>query len=143
MYLAEFTGYSVMGRFLPQYETQNVMGRFLSRDPKRLLIVTSHYDSPKATALTHPSRARWLRWAHLGVVFCMLTIIVSCAAAGMGVLEGSEYRADIWLRWVSVALLVSAAMILYVGELQAEVVSVAGNNASGLAARPQLAGVLQ
>ena len=139
MYLAEFTGYSVMGRFLPQYETQNVMARFMSRDPKRLLIVTSHYDSPKATALTHPSRARWLRWAHLGVVFCMLTIIVSCAAAGMGVLEGSEYRADIWLRWVSVAMLMSAALVLYVGESQAEFVSGAVNNASGVAALLQLA----
>lgn len=139
MYLAEFTGYSVMSRFLPQYETQNVMARFLSRDPRRLLIVTSHYDSPKATSFTEPSRARWLRWAHIVIVLCMLTVLVTCAADGMLVLDGSPYRVDIWLRWTCVALLMSAAMTLYMGELNAEFVSGAVNNASGVAVLLQLA----
>jgi len=139
MYIAEFTGYSVMSRFLPQYETQNVMARFLSRDPKRLLIVTSHYDSPKATSFTDPARAHWLRWAHLAIVTCMLLVLVSCAADGMAVLEGSDYRVDIWIRWTCVAVLMSAAMTLYLGESNSEFVPGAVNNASGVAVLLQLA----
>ena len=54
-YLAESMGYNLFARLLPQFETQNVAARFLATHPKRLLVVTAHYDTPKASFLTRPA----------------------------------------------------------------------------------------
>lgn len=133
LYIAEFTGYATLGRLMPHYETQNVIARFLSRDPRRLLIITANYDSPKAGVLTHPQRAHLLRRAHLVLVLCMTVVIVTCAVDAMALLEGSAYRADLWARWLAVTVLIAAALTLYTSESNGDFVRGANNNASGVA----------
>ncbi|HPX40276.1 MAG TPA: hypothetical protein PLF51_07545, partial [Candidatus Hydrogenedentes bacterium] len=79
-YLAEATGYRIFGRLLPQYESQNVICRFVAPKPRRLFIVTAHYDSPRDSPLQAPRVRPWLRSVQLFLVLCMVVVVVSCAA---------------------------------------------------------------
>ncbi len=133
LYMAEFTGTPTMSKLLPQFETQNVSVRFLSAAPRRLLAITANYDSPRATAWTLPNRARWVNLAHRIVVLCMVIVVLSCAAEGLGVLADSGLRFDQWLRWAATAVLVGAALTLYIAENQGTHSRGANNNASGVA----------
>lgn len=132
LYMAEFTGYPVLRRLLPQYETQNVLARFPVEDHKRLLVVTAHYDSPKETVLRQPGSGRRFWVAQLILVFCMTAILITCAVDGMDILDGSDYRVDIWARWIAVTALLASALTLYTSESNAEYTRGAVCNASGV-----------
>lgn len=136
-YLAEFTGYHVFARFLPQFASQNVMGRLLAERPQRLVIVTAHYDSGTACALSNPRVVPWLRTIHLGLVLLMVTILISCAVDGI-VGPGSYGGAIGWVRWMAAVLLALAAASLVVINLGAEPSRGAVHNASGVAAMLEL-----
>ena len=99
MYMAEFTGYSTISRFLPHYETQNVSARFPCDSSKGLVVLTAHYDSPKALPWTRPGRVRWLRWGHMFLVCCMVLMLISCAAEGLNVFQERALRLDLFARW--------------------------------------------
>lgn len=133
LYMAEFFGYRVLAHLLPQYETQNVTARFLGANPKRLFVVTAHYDSPKYSAITSPQAQPWLRLMHVAVVICMLAVLVSCVAEGVGVFTDAPFRVDLVLRWSGVTLLLCAAAALASCELSGEFVRGAADNASGVA----------
>jgi len=143
VYTAEFTGYPMMSRLFPQFETQNVVARFFGAAPKRLLVVTANYDSPKASLLTLPKRAPWLAKAHLLLVVCMVVVVLSCASEGAGFLQAYGLLTDVWLRWGAVAILLTAATALYLSENQSEPVRGANGNASGTAVLVSLAESLQ
>ncbi len=133
LYMAEFSGYRVLAHLLPQYETQNVVARLLSDNPKRLFIVTAHYDSPKYSAITSPQAQPWLRLLHLALVACMVAVLLSCAAEALGLFDDSSLRLDVVLRWSAVMILLCAAAALASCELSGEFVRGAADNASGVA----------
>lgn len=139
VYMAEFTGYGVLSRLLPQFETQNVSAHFMGTSPKKSLIVTAHYDSPKATLIKIPTRIKWLRTAHTLVVLCMTAVLISCAAEAFGVFHAGSYRVDLWIRWGAVSALIAAAAAFYTSEMNGEFVRGAISNASGVAVLLHLA----
>ena len=139
LYIAEFTGYSVMRRLLPHYETQNVMARFACTDPKRLLIVTANYDSAKGTILGDPRWVHRIRPIQVFIVFCMLAVLVSCAAQGMNVGGPDLLYVVLWIRWSALAVLIVAAVSIYTSDLRGEYVRGANMNASGVACLLNLA----
>lgn len=139
LYMAEFTGYQTMGRFLPQYETQNVSARFICRHPKRLLVLTAHYDSPKISPFTESRAARRLRWVHLAVVSAMTLILVTCAVQGVAEMNATDASVWISLRWILASLLIGAGITLYLSETRSDFSRGANDNASGVAVLLHLA----
>lgn len=133
LYMAEFSGYRILGHLLPQYETQNVVARMLGDNPKRLFIVTAHYDSPKHSAVTSPKAQPWLRLIHVILVICMVVVLASCAAEAAGVFAEWDARPDLVLRWCGVTALLCGAAALVACELSGEFVRGASDNASGVA----------
>ncbi|MCC6698323.1 MAG: M28 family peptidase [Candidatus Hydrogenedentes bacterium] len=133
LYMAEFSGYRILAHLLPQYETQNVVARILAPNPKRLFVVTAHYDSPKYSAITSPQAQPWLRLLHLAVVFSMIVVLISCAAEAMGLFADAHLRIDLVLRWTGVTVLLCAAAALASCEISGEFVRGASDNASGVA----------
>ena len=138
-YLGEFTGYDVLGRFWPQYETQNVVARFMSAAPRRLLVVTAHYDSPRDGFLDRFRNSPWPRRAHLAVVAAMVVVLGACAAQGLGVFQGHPIRYDYVAEATALFCLLAAAGALVSAHQLAEPARGAHNNASGVAALLSLA----
>ena len=138
-YLAEFLGYEVLGRFAPQYETQNVLGRFLAQKPSRLLVVTAHYDTGKKGPLEHPSILPWAPTLHVLLVLCMVVVLLTCAAQAVGVPANSTVRYEVVVRWVAAGVLLATACALFLNVLMAEYERGANDNASGVAALISLA----
>jgi hypothetical protein len=143
LYMAEFTGYSSMGRFLPHYETQNVTARFPCARSNRLVVVTAHYDSPRAYPWTEGKSARRLRWNHLALVGAMVLVLVSCGAQGLQAFGDGLPRLDLVARGAGVAVLLAGAGTLVHGARRARFTPGANNNASGCAVLLELAARLQ
>ncbi len=132
MYMAEFTGYSTMSRLLPQFETQNVTARIPAAKARRVIIVTAHYDSPKAYSWTEGRRAGQTRGLHVGLVAAMLLVLASCGAQGFGIFTGAVLRPDLLLCAVAVGILLAGAWVLFMGARRAPYTHGANNNASGV-----------
>ncbi len=139
LYMAEFTGYSSMGRFLPHYETQNVTARFPCAKADRLIVVTANYDSPKAYPWTAPGAVRKLRLRHLLLVAAMVIVLVSCGAQGLSVIGDELPRFDLAARGIAVGVLLLGAAVLFNGARNAMFTPGANNNASGCAVLLELA----
>lgn len=139
LYLVEFTGYRVLALILPQYETQNVVARILGDRPKKLFVVTAHYDTPKFSAVTSPRFQPWLRTMHFIVLICMLAVLGTCVAEALGVTGEEGYRYDLVVRWCAVTTLLCAAVALFTCEYSGEFTHGASDNASGVAVLLDLA----
>lgn len=139
LYMAEFTGYSSMGRFLPHYETQNVTARFPCAKADRLIVVTANYDSPRAYPWTEPGAVGRLRMRHLALVAAMVVVLVSCAAQAQQVFPEGWPRMDLVARAVGVVVLLMGAGALFNGARKARFTTGANNNASGCVALLELA----
>jgi len=138
-YLAEFSGYHVLGRLVPHYETQNVAARFLSPRPKRLFVVTAHYDAGRTCPLMTPRTVGWLGGLHFLVVALMLLVVASCATQALGIFEDAPMPYDVVLRWAAALGLLAAAAALFYCDATAEPTRGANDNASGVAALLRLA----
>ena len=139
LYLAEFMGYQVVGHILPQYESQNVVARILGNAPKKLIVVTAHYDTPKFSAITAPAARPYLRRLHTLILVCMCAVLASCAAEAMGVVPEGVYRYDLIVRWCAVTVLLCGAVALFTCEYSGEFTRGASDNASGVAVLMDLA----
>jgi len=133
LYLAEFSGYRIMGRFLPQYETQNVAARFLAPQPDRTIVVMAHYDSGMLTPLTSLLSGARLRWVHFFVLCCMLIVILTCATDALDLFETFAFPYDLALRWAAIASLVCASTALFYAGANSGPLRGANDNASGVA----------
>jgi hypothetical protein len=140
LYLAETTGYQLLGALLPQFETQNVVARLLAPRPRRLFILTAHYDSPKETPLIEPGIQGWLWAGHLVLVICMVLVLVSCATEAANVFPDSLAKLDDAVRWTAAGVLVLGAIIVGSCGLPGDYARGAVNNASGVAVLVELAG---
>ncbi|MCC6795220.1 MAG: M28 family peptidase [Candidatus Hydrogenedentes bacterium] len=139
LYLLEFSGYRVLALILPQYETQNVVARILGDRPKKLFVITAHYDTPKFSAVTSPQFQPWLRTLHIIVLACMFAVLASCAAEALGIVGMEGYRYDLVLRWCAVTALLCFAVALFTCEYSGEFTRGASDNASGVAVLLDLA----
>lgn len=139
LYMAEFTGYSSMSRFLPHYETQNVTARFPSARADRLIVVTANCDSPKDYPWTAPAAVKQLRVRHLALVGAMVLVLVTCGAQGMNVFGDGVWRFDLIARGAGVAVLLAGAVTLFAGAREASFTPGANNNAAGCAVLLELA----
>lgn len=139
LYMCEITGYTVLSRFLPQYETQNVAARYLSEDPQQLLIVMANYDSPKFIELNNPSMVRWLPYVRRIIVVCMVIVLATCASQALGFLDGAAYAFDAVAQWIAALLLACGAATLFFNGRRGEPTRGAANNASGIAVLLSLA----
>jgi hypothetical protein len=133
LYMAEFSGYRILGRLLPHYETQNVVARVFGDKPRRLVVVTAHYDSPKYSAITAPNAQPWLRMIHGVLVVSMLVVLITCVAQALGMFSDSVMRPDLILQWCAVTCLLCGAAVLVSCELSGEFIRGASDNASGVA----------
>jgi len=133
-YLAEFMGYRLVGRFVPQFETQNVVARLLAPRPERHFVVMAHYDSGRTGPLAHRPQARRLRATQLAVVGCMLVVIATCALEATGAFEPEILRYNTTVRWAAAVGLLGAAAGLAYSEGRSEYSRGANDNASGVAA---------
>lgn len=138
-YLAEFMGFPIFSRLLPQYETQNVVTRFMGRDPRRLFIVTAYYDSGSASPLSNPGIVPWLRPAHFLMVACMALVLATCAVDAFVYGADGGYPFVVHLRWSAVGILLSAAIVLFYISTQHEDIRGANGNASGVSGLLSLA----
>lgn len=130
LYMTEFTGYRMLSRLMPQFDSQNVVARFMGTRPERLIVVTANYDSPRALNLKDPAWLQFSRPLHLGLVWCMLLVVLSCATQAMHVFP-AELHVDLYVRWVAVGLLVLGAVRLYTLEQRSEFARGPIDNASG------------
>lgn len=142
LYIAEFTGFQTMGRFLPQYETQNIAAEIWGALPHRLLVVTAHYDSPKYSSFSESKVWRSVRWLHIGVILIMVGILISCAMQGIAESNGATESGWNTLRWFLAAGLACVGMGLYFMESQSEFSRGANDNATGTAVLLSLAASL-
>jgi len=138
-YLAEFMGYRVLARLLPQFDTQNVVARFLALRPRKLIVVTAHYDSGAASPLSSPILLPLLRPLHLIIVCCMVLIIAACAADALALRTAADYPGTEALRWSATGVLAVAALFVFLASGRGEHIRGAITNASGVAALLQLA----
>jgi len=139
LYLAEASGYAILERLMPQYETQNVVARFLSPRPQMLFVVMAHYDSVKYRPLTYPKPVVWLRPAHALMVFCMFLVLATCAVQLMDVLPEPQARINLWIRWTAAGLLLAGAAVVLRNELLTKNTPGVNDNASGVTALLRLA----
>lgn len=142
-YLAEYSGYRLLGNLLPQYETQNVIARVHALKPACLVVVTAHYDTPRDHLLRRPHVARWLRPAHLLIVSSMLLLLACCLVKEAGVFESWAVRPDLTVQWLCLTVLVLAAFIVGSCELSNDYLRGASDNASGVAVLLELANRIQ
>jgi hypothetical protein len=132
-YLAEFTGYNVMARFLPAFESQNVVAHMAGIAPRATLIVTANYDTGRAGSLYKLAANGTLHWAHRLVVYAMFTILLTC------LLEVARAVPPEVLQWVPsvrtgvLGVCLVAALGLFFTETTGDYVSGAVGNASGVA----------
>lgn len=138
-YLAEFMGYPIFSRFMPQFESQNVVARFLAPKPARTIIVMAHYDSGCASPLSEPGVLRWLRALHTLTIAAMVLIIATCIADGVGLLHDAQQPVIAYIRWGAVAYLVACAAGLFFSSARTVDIRGANMNASGVAALLHLA----
>ena len=139
LYLAEASGYAILTRLMPQYETQNVVARFLSPRPQMLFIVMAHYDSVKSRPLTYPKPPVWLRPAHVLMVFCMFLVVSTCAVELMNVLPEAQAQINLWIRWLAAGLLLAGAAVILRNEILTQNTPGVNDNASGVTALLRLA----
>jgi acetylornithine deacetylase/succinyl-diaminopimelate desuccinylase-like protein len=132
MFFAEYSGYELLGRFLPRFDTQNVSARFLSAQPQRTVVVTAHYDSPKMGMLHGDTSTS--RWIHIASVIAMLVVLLSCAMEGFGLFADWQLRPDFALRWSGALILGSLGLRLVMVDSQSDYLRGAIDNASGVAA---------
>ena len=136
-YLAEFLGIQAISRFFPKYESQNVCAHFRKEEPKKLFLVTAHYDSGCASPLTQPHVVPWLRILHFVVLGAMVILLATCLAAGIN--PGEEPVFLVQLRWLCVLFLGSCSLGLFYAAARGEDIRGANSNASGVTALLQLA----
>ncbi len=141
-YLAEVCGYRVLSRFLPKFESHNITAHFHAARPERRLVIVANYDTGVAGELSGIFRNGKLHRAHALIVICMMAIIVSCAAQGMGTFADASVDVAALIQWSAVAVLLAGAYTLYVSAKGSDYVRGANNNASGVAVLLELAGKL-
>lgn len=131
-------GIRLFGRLLPEYETQNVIARFLSLRPRRLLVVTAHYDSGGASPLSNPDVIPWMRRGLLLLLTCMVVVLATCGVEGWAGRRGRKPHCS-YLRWVAIGVLACGAAFMFYTSRRVEDIRGANGNASGAAALLQLA----
>ncbi|MBI2424926.1 MAG: M28 family peptidase [Candidatus Hydrogenedentes bacterium] len=138
-YLAEFTGYRGLSRFLPQFESQNVVARTEASAPRHLFVVTAYYDSGCASPLTDPLLLPRLRLLHHIVLLAIVLLLATCVLDSIGQFQEVSFALTIYVRWATVVFLLFAAFMLYYLASQGEDIRGANSNASGVAAMLRLA----
>lgn len=142
-YLAEFSGYRILGRLLPQFESQNVVARFPASDDRPLVVVASAYDSPLESPFNHLKRSYSLRMLHGAVVAAMACVISSCALQANDVSLTLGVRLDLAVRWLAALFLGGVALYLLYCEHKAADTAADRASASGAVALLALAARLQ
>lgn len=142
VYMAELRGYRLSSRWMPQFETQNVLGRFPGAYATQCVIVTAHYDSAKDHILGQPGAQRWVWLGHCAVMLCMVVVLASCAAQGMGLSREGETIVLVPRILAALFLAVTCGALL-LSEAEAPDTPGAIHNASGVAVLLGLAERLQ
>jgi len=143
LYLAEVTGYRVLSRLMPRYQSQNVAARLFADRPRRLYVVTAHHDSGIQSPLTNPVVRDHIRWWHLALVVCMAAILSGCVFRGMNVFTGDLAGLDVGIQGVALTALMAGAGFLAYCEMAAQYTRGALGNASGVAVLLALAQSLE
>ena len=124
----------LFGRWLPEYETQNVIARFLSLRPRRLFVVTAHYDSGSASPISDPDVVPWLRFGLRALLLCMAVVVATCGADTWAQLHGTlSPWWLIYIRWGAIAFLACGAAFMFYTSRQVEDIRGANGNEIGRA----------
>jgi hypothetical protein len=139
LYMAEFMGYRGYSRFMTQFDSQNVVARFLAPRPRKLFILTAHYDSGCSSPLLSQKMLPWLRPLHFLVLASMMIILITCGTDALGLLNNTYTPITAFLRWGAVIVLLGLIVPLYYTSGLTEDIRGANSNASGVAALLRLA----
>jgi len=138
-FLAEFHGVRLFERLLPEFETQNVIARIRARQPRRVIVVTAHYDSGGASPVSLPGVIPWLRPGLIVCLSCMVLVLATCGVEAWADMRGQSLDWLLYPRWMAISVLVAVAGILFYASRSVEDIRGANGNASGVAALLQLA----
>lgn len=141
-FLAEWSGWPVFSRLLPQYESANVVARRAAPEPRLTVVVTARRDSGPATLLSHPAVAPRLGAACAALFLAMAVLIAACAAEGIAGIRGMDMPWAHWLRWAAVAALLAGALAHFIAAGWQADVPGGNGNASGVAALLRLGEML-
>jgi hypothetical protein len=84
IFLEEMSLRHVLSRLMPKGESRNIIGKIMPKNtPKKLVVLTGHYDSAKALPFFHPAVVRYV---DLLVIVASLSIILTTALYGLGAL---------------------------------------------------------
>ena len=142
LYLMEFSGFRGLSRFMPQYPSQNVVARFQAVRPKRLIVVTAHYDSGCASPLSAPTVIPWLRTLNYIVIGAMALVLATCISDFIATRNGQSVEMSMAVRTFGIGVLLSGALALFMASSRGEDIRGANGNASGVAALLGLADTL-
>ncbi len=133
LYLGEFTGFRILGRLLPLYESQNVTARFMGGKADRLCVIAAHYDTPKVHPLSQLSVSGWQRPLQYLIVACMAGILATCLSDALGVLTEAPWPVSDLLRWSFLGVLLGCAGMFIYCDFEADYGPVGKANAGGAA----------
>lgn len=84
IFLEEISPKHILSRLMPKGESRNIIGKIMPKNtPKKLVVLTGHYDSAKPLPFFHPAIVRYV---DLLVVVAALSMTLTTAFYGLGAL---------------------------------------------------------
>jgi hypothetical protein len=84
IFLEEMSLKNILSRLMPKGESRNIIGKIMPKNtPKKLVVLTGHYDSAKPLPFFHPAIVRYVDRL---VVVASLSMILTTALYGLGAL---------------------------------------------------------
>ena len=138
--LVAFIGESTMAlrlasAIVPRGKTQNIVARMVPRElPRKRLVLTAHYDSPRSSLFFHPRLAPFYRPTFLLIVLSLIALPVLYG------IETSDNATLLWKVSLPFAAVILYALLMMVhAEVRGVVTPGANDNASGVAVMLSLA----
>jgi len=140
-YMAEFMGYSIFSRFLPQYESSSAVGLTEAHDASCVVVFTAYLDTDdNPFSRIEASFARYS--LHYVIILCMIFVLATCGIDALGAFNEQVNPHTWWMRWAGVAIFTAFSSIGILRSLAIRQNRGANNNASGVAALLHVADLL-
>jgi hypothetical protein len=136
IFLEEMSPKHVLSRLMPKGESRNIIGKIIPKNtPKKLVVLTGHYDSAKPLPFFHPAIVKYV---DLLVIVASLSMILTTALYGLGALfhffaPTKIFSVNFWYAsfpFIGYLGLVGVGMAY--GELFTKPTNGANDNASGI-----------
>jgi len=127
LFLLEVSGVPIETSFMPRYQSQNVFTRF-NDSGKKLIIVSAHYDTQRASILFHPKLVDYLGVVSKAIFACFLMVPIGILLSVFNI----HSIAEVFLRAGLVATAIITVLMFFC-EVTGRYVQGANDNGSGVA----------